>query len=209
MQANFWHDMWARGVVGFHQAEMNAFLTHHWQKLGFRGDETILVPLCGKSLDMLWLAKQGHTILGVELSQKALDEFLTENAITAAPITHAHYCGYQLEQMRLLCGDFFHLSAEDCQDVQGAFDRAALVALPPEMRIQYVAHLRKILPKGMSYLIITMQYDQSRVQGPPFSVPEAEVRQLFAGVESIEKVEEVHFEHKSVACTEMVFVIQT
>jgi thiopurine S-methyltransferase len=75
MQANFWHDMWATGVMGFHQAEMNAFLTRHWQKLGFRGDETILVPLCGKSLDMLWLAKQGHTVLGVELSQKALDEF--------------------------------------------------------------------------------------------------------------------------------------
>jgi thiopurine S-methyltransferase len=111
--------------------------------------------------------------------------------------------------MRLLCGDFFHLSAEDCQDVQGVFDRAALVALPPEMRVQYVAHLRKILPKGTSYLMITMQYDQSRVQGPPFSVSEAEVRQLFAGVESIEKVEEVHFEHKSVPGTEMVFVIKT
>jgi thiopurine S-methyltransferase len=209
MQESFWHDMWANGVVGFHQKEMNAFLTQHWQKLGLTGNETILVPLCGKSLDMLWLAKQGHNILGVELSQQALDEFLTENAITAAPITHAHYCGYQLEQMRLLCGDVFHLSAEDCQDVQGVYDRAAMVALPPAMRVQYVAHLRKILPKGTSYLMITMQYDQSLVQGPPFSVPEDEVRQLFAGVESIEKVEEIHFEHKGVPRTERVFVIQT
>ncbi len=208
MQANFWHDMWASGVVGFHQADMNAFLTTHWQKLGLSGSETVLVPLCGKSLDMLWLAKQGHTILGVELSQQALDEFLTENGVTAQPVKHEHYCGYELEGMTLLCGDFFHLSAEDCQDVKAVYDRAAIVALPPEMRAQYVTHLRKILPKGTRYLMITMEYDQSLVPGPPFSVPETELRQLFSDAESIEKVHEVKFVHKGVARTEMVFVIE-
>ncbi len=208
MQANFWHDMWASGVVGFHQAEMNEFLTDYWQKLDLKGSETVLVPLCGKSLDMLWLVKQGHRVLGVELSQQALDEFLTENGVTAQPVQHAHYCGYELENMRLLCGDFFQLTPEECQEVKAVYDRAAIVALPPEMRAQYVAHLRDILPKETSYLMITMEYDQSRVSGPPFSVPEAEVRQLFLGVDSIEKVHEVSFEHKGVERTEMVFVIQ-
>lgn len=208
MQANFWHDMWASGKVGFHQAEMNAFLTEYWQKLGLTGHETVLVPLCGKSLDMLWLAKRGHTVLGVELSQQALDEFLTENGVSAKPVQHTHYCGYELESMKLLCGDFFHLTAEDCQDVKAVYDRAAIVALPPEMRAEYVAHLRAILPKGTRYLMITMEYDQSLISGPPFSVPEAEIRLLFSGVESIEKVHEVSFEHKGVPRTEMVFVIQ-
>lgn len=209
MQANFWHDMWASGIVGFHQAKMNAFLTGYWQKLDLKGSETVLVPLCGKSLDMLWLAKQGHRVLGVELSQQALDEFLTENGVTAQPIQHAHYCGYQLENMRLLCGDFFRLSAVDCQDVKAVYDRAAIVALPPEKRVQYVAHLREILPKGASYLMITMEYDQNLISGPPFSVSEAEVRQHFLGVASIEKVHETRFEHKGVERNEMVFVIQT
>lgn len=209
MQANFWHDMWASGKVGFHQSDMNEFLTDYWQRLGLTGDETVLVPLCGKSLDMLWLAKQGHRVLGVELSQQALNEFLTENGVTAQPIQHTHYCGYELENMRLLCGDFFHLTPEECQDVKAVYDRAAIVALPPEMRAQYVAHLRAILPKGTSYLMITMEYDQNLVSGPPFSVPEAEVCQLFSGVDSIEKVHEVSFEQKGVPRTEMVFVIQT
>ena len=208
MQANFWHDMWASGIVGFHQAEMNAFLTDYWQKLGLTGDETVLVPLCGKSLDMLWLTKQGHKVLGVELSQQALDEFLTENNVTAQAVQHTHYCGYELESLTLLCGDFFHLTAEDCQDVKAVYDRAAIVALPPEMRAQYVMHLRSILPKGTRYLMITMEYDQSLVPGPPFSVPEKEVCQLFSDVESIEKVHEVSFVHKGVPRTEMVFVIE-
>lgn len=208
MQANFWHEMWASGVLGFHQTDMNEFLTQYWQKLGLTGDETVLVPLCGKSLDMLWLAKQGHRVLGVELSQQALDEFLTENGLTANPVQQAHYCGYALENMTLLCGDFFHLTAEECQDVKAVYDRAAIVALPPEMRAQYVAHLRAILPKGTRYLMITMEYDQSLIPGPPFSVPEAEVRLLFSGVDSIEKIHEVSFEHKGVPRTEMVFVIQ-
>jgi thiopurine S-methyltransferase len=209
MQASFWHEMWASGKVGFHQSDMNEFLTDYWQNLGLTGDETVLVPLCGKSLDMLWLAKQGHKVLGVELSQQALDEFLTENEVTAQPAQYTHYCGYELDNLTLLCGDFFHLTTEDCQDVKAIYDRAAIVALPPEIRAQYVTHLRAILPKGMRYLMITMEYDQSRVSGPPFSVPESEVRQLFLGVDSIEKVHEVSFENKGVPRTEMVFVIQT
>lgn len=229
MQATFWHEMWASGVVGFHQTEVNPFLSEYWQALGLTGDETVLVPLCGKSLDMLWLAEQGHTVLGVELSQQALDEFLIENKlakdrcienqvgegkkiesqVTVHPVQHEHYCGYQLEGMTLLCGDFFHLSAKDCQTVKAVYDRAAIVALPAELRAQYVAHLRAMLPKGTRYLMVTMAYDQALVAGPPFSVPEAEVYQLFSGVHSIRKLHEECFVRKGVTRTEMVFVVET
>lgn len=209
MQAKFWHDMWASGVVGFHQAEINPFLTDYWQKLGLKGNEAVLVPLCGKSLDLFWLANQGHSVLGVELSQQALNEFLGENNLRANPVQHEYYCGYRLENMTLLCGDFFHLSAVDCQAVKAVYDRAAIVALPSEMRAKYVAHLRSILPKGTRYLMITMEYNQSLVLGPPFSVPESEMRQLFLGVDSIEKVHQASFVHKGVERTEKVFVIKT
>lgn len=207
MKAEFWHDMWASGVVGFHQKEINDFLINYWPKLGLETNAQVLVPLCGKSLDMLWLLEQGQKVLGVELSQKALDEFLTENDIMAKPVQHEHYCGYELDNMQLFCGDLFRLSAQDCSDVKAVYDRASIVALPPEMREQYVAHLRKILPKGTAYLMITMQYNQDLIAGPPFSVSESEVKQLFDNVTFIEKVYETAFEHKGVPRTEMVWLM--
>ena len=152
MKAEFWHDMWASGVVGFHQGEVNNYLKAHWQKLQLAGDESVLVPLCGKSLDMIWLAQQGHEVLGVELSQKALDEFLIENGVEGEPHQSEGYSGYELPSMTLLCGDFFNLSTTHCQKTSVVYDRAALVALPPEMRKKYVAHLRQILPVGTQFL---------------------------------------------------------
>ncbi|MBN2865130.1 MAG: thiopurine S-methyltransferase [Thiotrichales bacterium] len=208
MQAEFWHKMWASGVVGFHQSEINEFLRTHWQTLDLKGDEAVLVPLCGKSLDMLWLHQQGHEVLGVELSQQALDEFLVENHIQAQPVKHDHFCGYELAAMTLLCGDFFKLSAEDCADIKAVYDRAAIVALPPEMRQQYVQHLQTILPKGCKLLMVTMEYDQSQMSGPPFSVTEDEVNALFSGFAQVEKVSEVSTNRKGHAMVEKVFVIQ-
>ncbi len=208
MQADFWHDMWSSGVVGFHQSEINEFLQGHWQRLDLQGKGAVLVPLCGKSLDMLWLHQQGHEVLGVELSQQALDEFLSENSIQAEPVEHEHFCGYELDAMTLLCGDFFKLSATDCQQVAAVYDRASIVALPPQMRQDYANHLQTILAAGTKMLMVTMEYDQTKMPGPPFSVPESEVRQLFKGVASLDKVAEQSFNRKGNEAVEKVFVIQ-
>lgn len=207
MEANFWHQMWEGGVLGFHQQEMNSFLTQHWQKLGLNGDEQVLVPLCGKSLDMLWLAQQGFAVLGVELSQQALDSFIEENGLTAKAVQHELFSGYESKPLTLLCGDFFKLSHQDCRNVKAVYDRAAIVALPPEMRQQYARHLQSILPQGTKYLMVIMDYDQALMPGPPFSVSEAELRELFADFTSIEKVAEVAFERKGVPTKEMAFVM--
>lgn len=209
MEANFWHDMWASGVVGFHQPEVNSFLKNNWSKFGLQGNEHVLVPLCGKSLDMLWLAKQGHPVLGVELSAKALAEFGSENSLTAEAIEQDNYSGYKMPDMTLLCGDFFDLTAEQCADIKVVYDRAALVALPPEMRKQYVAHLQTILPAGCQFLLVTMEYDQSVMPGPPFSVTEQEVRSLFEFFATVTKVEEVAFKRKGTNALEKVFVIKS
>lgn len=207
MEADFWHQMWAGGSLGFHQNEINAFLTQHWPQLALQGSERVLVPLCGKSKDMLWLAEQGHSVLGVELSETAVDAFFAENQLAAKPINHDCFAGAETEAIQLYCGDFFKLSAQDCKDVKAVYDRAAIVALPEAMRQQYVAHLKTILPKGTRYLIVIMDYDQSLMSGPPFSVTEDELRTLFSDFESIEKVEEVHFARKGVATKEMAFVM--
>jgi len=209
MEANFWHDMWASGVVGFHQPEVNSFLKNHWSNLGLKGNEHVLVPLCGKSLDMIWLAKQGHPVLGVELSAKALAEFVSENSLTAEAIEQDNYSGYKISDMTLLCGDFFDLTAEQCADIKVVYDRAALVALPPEMRKQYVAHLQTILPVGCQFLLVTMEYDQSVMPGPPFSVTEQEVRSLFESFAMVNKIEEVAFKRKGTNALEKVFVIKS
>lgn len=207
MEAGFWHKMWASGRVGFHQAKINVFLKIYWPTLGLQGAEEVLVPLCGKTLDMLWLTEQGHDILGVELSQTALDAFLVENNLTAAPVQHQQFCGYELEKMTLLCGDFFHLTAQQCIEVKAVFDRAALVALPSVMRQSYAQHLTDILPKGAKILLVNLEYGNDPTMGPPFSVSEAEVRTLFGAAFSIEQVGQSDMLRKGHQALEKVFVL--
>ena len=208
MDAQFWHDMWDSGVVGFHQADINEYLKNHWSKLNLHGHESVLVPLCGKSLDMLWLAKQGHEVLGVELSAKALDEFLQENNLNGIFHKTEKHCGFQLPSMTLLCGDFFDLTAQDCQATTVIYDRAALIALPPETRKQYVDHLHAIVPAGSKMLLVTMEYDQAQLPGPPFSVPEEEVMTLFKQCKKIEKLQTASFKRKGVDAVEKAYLIE-
>ena len=206
MQADFWHEMWASGEVGFHQKQVNAFLTEFWPKLNLRSNAEILVPLCGKTLDMLWLREAGHSVIGVELSQKALDEFLHENNLNADLAKHDKFCGYELPEMKLLCGDFFHLSANDCLNVKAVYDRAAIIALPPHMRQSYALHLQEILPAGCKILMVIMEYDQNLMAGPPFSVRESEIAALFAEFE-MQKLKEVEFMRKGNPVTEKVLLM--
>lgn len=189
MEADYWHDRWSLGQIGFHQQDINAFLRAHWSALNLNGQGEVLVPLCGKSLDMLWLKQQGHSVIGAELSQQALDDFLKENGLEAVPIVHDAFCGYELPDMKLFCGDFFHLNTQDCESAVAVYDRAALVAFPPEMRKQYVEHLRKILPAQAKILLITMVYDQSLNVGPPFTVTDEEVHSLYQDHFNVEPVQ--------------------
>ncbi|QBZ83787.1 Thiopurine S-methyltransferase [Hydrogenovibrio crunogenus] len=207
MEADFWHQMWRSGRVGFHQPDVNAFLKKHWKKLNLSGHEQVFVPLCGKSLDMLWLNQQGHTVLGVELSEKALQEFVTENGLQATTLKHPRFSGFEMDKMSLLSGDFFDVSVKECREVKAVYDRAALVALPPEMRQQYASHLKAVLAPGVPILLIAMDYDQSLQSGPPFAVSALEVKALFEDRFNIEKVESDTFERKGVQTTENVFVL--
>jgi len=179
MKHTFWLERWEQNQIGFHQAEINHYLSTHWAELGLGEGVPVFVPLCGKSLDMLWLREQGHPVLGVELSEKAVIAFFNENDLSAAVSSNEAFHIYQTEGLKLLAGDFFALSPAELDGVRAVYDRASLIALPPPMRKDYAAHMATLLPAGAHILLVTMEYPEGALEGPPFSVSEEEVHALF------------------------------
>lgn len=186
MPAEFWHKRWADNQIGFHQQRVNSDLQQYWPSLGLAPGSKVLVPLCGKSLDLLWLAGQGHQVLGIELSQKAVEDFFSEQQLQPEVGQQGAFKTYRSGNLQLWCGDFFALTAEDIANCTALYDRAAVIALPPMLRQRYGALLSGYLPQGCQGLLITLDYDQALLQGPPFAVVDAEVRQLFADWQPLE-----------------------
>jgi thiopurine S-methyltransferase len=179
MNPDFWHERWRQGETGWHETEINVHLSEHWPRLGVNAGERVFVPLCGKSSDLLWLAGEGHRVLGVEISRLAVEAFFTENALHTSISEEPPFLRYRAAELEILCGDFFDLTKAHLAGVRGVYDRASLVALPPEMRPGYAEHLQALLGADVKVLLITFDYDQSEMSGPPFSVTENEVRELF------------------------------
>jgi thiopurine S-methyltransferase len=179
MKKYFWLERWEREEIGFHQNEVNPYLCEYWQELHLAHDSVVFVPLCGKSRDMLWLREQGHQVLGVELSNIAVQAFFEENGYTPHHVTRGKFEHCEADGIRILCGDFFDLSKDDLAKVSAVYDRASLIALPPEMRERYVRHLASILSPATQILLITVDYPQSEMPGPPFSVSPGEVEALY------------------------------
>jgi len=204
----FWLERWEQNQIGFHQAEINAYLSAHWGELGLGEGAPVFVPLCGKSLDMLWLREQGHPVLGVELSRKALEAFFEENAITPAIQESARFTEYRAEGLRLFAGDFFKLTTADLGEIRAVYDRAALIALPPALRRDYARHMCALLPPGAHILLITMEYPPGALEGPPFCVSEEELHSLYTPDFSIECKGEWQGEGpRGVAVSEKVYLL--
>ncbi len=179
MKHEFWHERWEQDQIGFHQQEINHYLTTHWPELGLPDGAPVFVPLCGKSLDMLWLREQGHPVFGIELNRKALEAFFHENDIEPSVNETERFTEYSSEQITLFAGDYFALTPRDLGEIHAVFDRAALIALPPEMRADYVRQMAGLLRPGAHILLVTMQYQAGALEGPPFSVEETEVEALY------------------------------
>lgn len=181
MKKEFWLERWEREEIGFHQSEVNPYLRRYWRELHPAHNSEVFVPLCGKSRDMLWLRKQKHQVLGVELSDIAVQAFFKENSYTLHHVTTGEFDHYEADGIHILRGDFFDLSKNDLANVGAVYDRASLVALPPEMRERYVRHLTGILPSGTQILLVTFDYHQPQMEGPPFAVSSGEVEALYLG----------------------------
>lgn len=179
MKKDYWLERWKREETGFHQDEINPYLRQYWQELHPAPGSEVFVPLCGKSRDMLWLRKQGHTVLGVEWSAMAVQAFFKENGYAAHHVTGEKFDCYEADGIRILCGDFFDLNKDDLAKVSVVYDRASLVALPPEMREHYVRHILNILPPAIQILLVTFDYPQPEMEGPPFAVSPGEVEALY------------------------------
>ncbi|MHC8306707.1 thiopurine S-methyltransferase [Pseudomonas sp. PB3P13] len=190
MQPEFWHKRWQSNQIGFHLPQVNPCLQRFWPPLALEEGARVLVPLCGKSLDLLWLAHQGHEVLGIELSEKAVEDFFSEHHFDPNVSEQGPFKVYRAGSIELWCGDFFELTAGDVADCAALYDRAALVALPPAMRQRYAAHLNRIMPRESLGLLITLDYDQSQMDGPPFAVLDDEVQRLFAGFWSLKILED-------------------
>jgi len=188
MNPDFWQERWRQGEIGWHATEINVQLQEHWPRLGAKPGERVLVPLCGKSLDLLWLAGEGHRVLGVEISSLAVKAFFIESGLVPKIIEDPPFLRYRADELEILCGDFFDLTAAHLGGVTAVFDRASLIALPPAMRVRYAEHLHGLLGRVLRVLLITLDYDQSEMSGPPFSVKEEEVRNLFGRRFDIEPV---------------------
>ena len=191
MNPDFWHRRWERGETGWHQGEIDRHLRTLWPPLGLAAGATVFVPLCGKTLDLLWLASQGHRVLGVELSRLAVDTFFAENGLTPEVTEEPPFRRSRADEIDLLCGDFFALETRHLAAVAAVYDRAALIALPPELRTRYAAHLDAILPSQVPRLLITLEYDQTRMAGPPFAVHPDEIDELFSRHHRIQTLAEL------------------
>jgi thiopurine S-methyltransferase len=181
MEPEFWHQRWESNQIAFHEGQVNAYLAGHYEDLGLRSGETVFVPLCGKSVDLRWLADRGAHVLGVELSPIAVESFFAEHGLTPRTRKDGAFTVWESGPIRLLGGDYFALTPAHLAGVHAVYDRAALIALPPERRAAYVAQLDRVVPRPRRTLLVTLEYPQEQMQGPPFSVPEREVHTLFTG----------------------------
>ncbi len=192
MEKEFWLERWERAEIGFHQAEVNPWLARHWNRLAPAPGSRVFVPLCGKSLDMVWLRQNGHPVIGVELSPLAVEAFFYELGISPSTSHSGQFQQCEADGIRILCGDFFNMTRADLDGAEAVFDRASLIALPPEMRQRYAQHMLDILPAGARTLLVTVEYDQSEMSGPPFAVTPDEVHALYgvrAHVELLERAD--------------------
>lgn len=178
MQPDYWLERWEKGRIGFHRAGPNPRLVeHHPRALG--STLRVLVPLCGKSADLEWLVTQGHEVVGVELSHLAAQAFFTERGLTAERVERGAFVEYRRGALSIFVGDFFAATTELTGHCDGVYDRAALIALPEELRVRYTAHVPTLLAPKARMLLITLHYDAEG--GPPFSVAPEEVERAYGG----------------------------
>ncbi len=175
MDRVFWHQRWQQNQIGFHEGQVNRHLENYWPGLSPLGDETVMVPLCGKSVDLAWLASRGHRVVGVELSELACRAFFAEHDIAAEVDKLGAFTRFVGGNIELLCGDFFDLRADMLAELSLFYDRAAMIALPPDMRPRYCAHLASLMPNDARGLLISLDYPAQAFAGPPFAVSEAEI----------------------------------
>jgi len=178
MDASFWHQRWEKNEIAFHQTKANPLLVEYFHQLSLAKGNRIFVPLCGKTLDISWLLSNGYCVAGAELSQIAIEQLFMELGVQPTISGVGEVDQWSAKDIDIFVGDIFAVSRKILGPVDAVYDRAALVAFPKEMRNRYTAHLTEITDKAPQ-LLITYDYDQNAMEGPPFSVSNEEVKRHY------------------------------
>ena len=177
--ANEWLARWREGRIGFHREQTHPMLVRYWPLLGVPGGTKVLVPLCGKSLDMRWLGQHDHPVLGIELAPEAIEQFVAAGTGEVSRYRQDDFDICRQGNVELWSGDFFHFHIAQAAEVGAFYDRGALIALPPATRQRYAFHLAQLMPPAARGLLISLMRAPGDEGGPPFSVTIEEVRELF------------------------------
>jgi thiopurine S-methyltransferase len=186
VQPEFWHKRWHLGQIGFHQLAVDRHLKAYWPGLNLPANSRVFVPLCGKSLDLLWLRERGHSVVGVEISPAAVETFCLENGIVATRRLVGGFEIFEADNLQLIRGDLFELTPALLGGVAAIYDRASLIAWPPALRAPYVNQITQLTSPGTQTLLIAVEYPQSQMVGPPFSVTGDDIEDLYHQHHSIE-----------------------
>ncbi len=180
MDQNFWLKKWQTNDIGFHASEANRALVEYFRLLDLAEDSRVFVPLCGKTLDIRWLLSRGYRVAGAELIETAIEQLLTELGVIPDIAQAGALKRYSAPNIDIFVGNIFELSKDTLGAVDAVYDRAAMVALPENVRPKYTAHLMEITGRAPQ-LLLSFEYDQSAMEGPPFSVSNDEVKNHYHG----------------------------
>lgn len=179
MDHDFWLKAWTEGRTAFHQESASPFLVKYTHHLNIKDHQHVLLPLCGKTLDLLYFEELGLKVTGIELSPLAVEQFKSEHPREYTVRDHSPFTVHQHNELSIWRGDFFDFTPEKTSPIDFIFDRAAMVALPFELRKEYAQHLNHFVEKGAKLMLVTIEYPQDKIQGPPFSVSTNEVKALY------------------------------
>ena len=189
----YWENRWITNQTGWHRSVYNDLMVKYWPELGIPTDSKVLVPLCGKSLDMLWLAEKGHAIVGIEFTRVAVERFFSENNLEHTIVKHPSYIEFSSDLYTILNGNILAIPSDLIQ-AEAWYDRAAMIAINPDLREDYVSQIRQQTKVGAVGLLITYSYPQEEMEGPPFSLNNDDVFQLFQDGFRVECLETIELE---------------
>lgn len=201
MEPEFWHQRWVSDEIAFHNAAVHTALSTYWHTLELPSSSVVLVPLSGKTIDMWWLAEQGHVVIGIELSERATQDFFAEKGVKPIITEHGDIKCYQHERITLICADFFAITPEQLTALglkhpDAVYDRAALIALPADMRKRYVQHLSNLLPDNVPGILVTLNYPHPDRSSPPFPISDEEAHSAYGTFTRVTKVTAIDLMNK-------------
>lgn len=184
-----WLDAWNRGLTPWSDPGINQYLRDNLAKLRLTTGCTILVPMCGDSADMVWLAEQGHNVVGIDISHLAIESFFSQATIAYNKIGNVYTSKNTPLNITIINENIFNTELLSTFSFDAIYDKGALVTVPHKHKPKYILRMHKLAPRA-KILLITAYYRQAPGYGaPPF-------------LESVESVQSLYREHYSFSLLE-------